>query len=67
MTTAPRIGGLDSAPHDRFSNRIQLLEMKLQKIDVRIGELMSQRVEAEEALAALYGQRNARAKENGNG
>jgi hypothetical protein len=65
MTMAPRCGSLDTAPHDRWSNRIQLLETKLERLDVRIGELMSQRVEAEEALAALYEQRNLSAKENG--
>lgn len=54
---SPRIGTTDTAPHDRFSNRIQILEEKLEKLDVRIGELMSQRVEAEESLAELYEQR----------
>lgn len=56
---APRFVGIDTAPHDRWSNRIALLETKLEKLDDRIGELMSQRVDAEEKLAALYGQRNA--------
>jgi hypothetical protein len=52
MTAEPRIGPIDTAPHDRYSNRIQLLEIKLEKLENRIGELMTQRVDAEEALAA---------------
>lgn len=62
MTTAPRIGSTDTALHDRYSNRIQLLEKKLERLDSRIGVLMSQRVDAEEALATLYEQRATRAR-----
>lgn len=43
----------------QLQKRIDAAHAQLRKLDERIGQLMSQRVGAEEELAALYDQLNA--------
>lgn len=42
----------------KLDNLIQRAEARIAKLDERIGQLMSQRVDLENALAALYEKRN---------
>ena len=44
-----------------LENRIASQKLKIQVLDDRIGRLMSQRVDAEDKLAALYAELNRRA------